>query len=193
MGNYYDRDDARNAISATIGSKRFAADLGASIGNINAVTSLIAKRHDAIDRLVTNLDDLVADLRIVSGHVKEITGGLDPKTVSGTLNSLTGAISSMTGVVEQIKKEPVLALSVNKAADRIVKMKFDEMAKQPAMRTSDAVLTEINRWVRDSMQNNGYLTDPSYSVNARPYVMESRESVLVPVPGTEQRPYMKDE
>ncbi len=185
--------DARNAINATIGSKRFAADLGSAIGHINSVTSLIAKRHDSIDRLVTNLDELVADLRTVSGHVKAMTGGLDPKMVAGTLNSLTGAISSMTGVVEQIKKEPVLALSVNKAADRIVKMKFDEMAKQPAMRSADAVLNEINRWVRESMQTNGVLPDPSYSVNARPYVMENKESVIVPVPGTEQRPYMKDE
>jgi hypothetical protein len=38
----------------------------------------------------------------------------------------------------------------------------------------------------------GYLTDPSYSVNARPYVMENDDSVLAPVPGTEQRAYMKD-
>ncbi len=128
--------DARNAVNNTIGNPQFANDLRRTIANINAVTGLVAKRHDAMDSLITNLDVVMGNLREVSAHVKGITGGMDPQTIPDTLHSLTGAIASMTEVVEQIKKEPVLALSINKAADRIVKMKFDEMAKTQHLRTS---------------------------------------------------------
>ncbi len=171
--------DARNAVNNTIGNPQFANDLRRTIANINAVTGLVAKRHDAMDSLITNLDVVMGNLREVSAHVKGITGGLDPQTIPDTLHSLTGAIASMTEVVEQIKKEPVLALSINKAADRIVKMKFDEMAKTQHLRTSDAVLDEINRWVRESMQRGRFL-DPSYAENARPYVMDGEEAAVPP-------------
>ncbi len=183
--------DARKAINSTIGNPRFADDLRQTIAHINSVTGLIARRNDAMDSLITNLDAVMANLREVSAHVKGITGGLDPKTVPNTLRSLTGAIDSMTGVVEQIKKEPVLALSINKAADRIVKMKFDEMAKTPGMRTSDAALDEINRWVRESM-DRGRFADPLYPENARPYVLDSGAGVPARVRGSEQRPYIQE-
>lgn len=183
--------DARAAINNTLGSKKFASELTGAIGNINAVTSLIARRNDSLDRLVTNLDGLVDDLHVVSGNVKEITEGLDPKTVTNTLNSLSGAITSMTEVVDRIKREPVLALSVNKAADRIVKMKFDEMKKQQGVQSAEAAMREINRWMRESMEQ-GQLADPSFSPEARPYLMESEDAPPAPVPGTEQRPYMMD-
>ena len=184
--------DARNAVNNTIGNPQFANDLRRTIANINAVTGLVAKRHDAMDSLITNLDVVMGNLREVSAHVKGITGGMDPQTIPDTLHSLTGAIASMTEVVEQIKKEPVLALSINKAADRIVKMKFDEMAKTQHLRTSDAVLDEINRWVRESMQRGRFL-DPSYTENARPYVMDGGGEAGIPparVGGVEQRPYI---
>jgi phospholipid/cholesterol/gamma-HCH transport system substrate-binding protein len=184
--------DARTAINNTIGNPKFADDLRKTIANINSVTGLIARRNESMDSLITNLDAVMANLKEVSAHVKGITGGLDPKTVPETLNSLTGAIASMTEVVDQIKKEPVLALSINKAADRIVKMKFDEMSKTPHLRTSDAVLDEINRWVRDSMERGRFL-DPSYPANARPYVMDAGESAIPSrVRGSEQRAYLQE-
>ena len=183
--------DARGVIKNTFGAQ-FSENINNTIANFNSVSSLIARRNDSLDRLVTNLDELTADLRVVSGHVKGITGGIDPKSVQELLATLTTAITSMTEVVEQVKKEPVLALSINKAADRIVKMKFDEMAKQPQFRTSDAVLGEINRWVRDSMRQ-GRFADPAYTVDARPYIMESVQTTPpAKVRGSEQRPYMME-
>ena len=192
--------DARVAIKNTIGSEAFATSLTSSISNINTVTSLLAKRNDSLDRLITNIDGITGELRSIAGHVKGITEGIDPKTIPTTMKTLNTAIVSMTEVVEQIKKEPVLALSINKAADRIVKMKFDEMSKNPQFRRSDAVLQEINRWIRDNMDRGGYLRDPSHPYNARPYIMDSvkGESVVIEQPTTavpaktvqEKRPYM---
>ena len=163
--------EARQALANTIGNPKFAEDLTKTIGNINAVTAALAKRKDAIDSLLVNVDALTADLRVISGHVKAITGEIDPATIPTTITAITSALNSLTDVVEKIKKDPVLALSMNKAADRIVKMKFDEMSKQPHMRNSDAVLAEIRRWLQESMKR-GFMDDPAYTPNKRPYMME---------------------
>ncbi len=170
--------DVRTAISTTIGDPTFASDLRGSIGNINSVTALLAERRVATEKLIDNMSALSDDLRSIAVSVKGITAGIDPTTIPTTLTSLNTAIISMTDVVNQIKKEPVLALSVNKAADRIVKMKFDEMSKLPQYRSSDAVLDEINRWVRESMER-GYLNDPNFEHQTRPYVIEDRRPYIV--------------
>ncbi|MCC8107978.1 MAG: MlaD family protein [Planctomycetes bacterium] len=170
--------DVRTAIATTIGDPTFASDLRGSIGNINNVTALLAERRVATEKLIDNLSILSDDLRSIAVSVKGITAGIDPTTIPTTLNSLNTAIVSMTDVVDRIKKEPVLALSVNKAADRIVKMKFDEMSKLPQYRTSDAVLDEINRWVRESLER-GYLDDPNFEHQTRPYVLEDRRPYII--------------
>lgn len=162
--------EARQAIASTIGNPRFAEDFTQLIANARTFTGGLADRRDSIDSLVVNLDALSGDLRVISGHVKEILGGIDPASVPTALGSMTTALNSMSEVVEKIKQEPVLALSINKAADRIVKAKFDEMSRQQ-IKTSDQMLSEINRWVRESMQRS-YMVDPKYEYSKRPYVMD---------------------
>lgn len=163
--------DARRAINSTLGDAGFAADLSQAVANINAITDNIAKRRDAIDRLLGNLGAVSEDVKSVAHRVREITDRVEPKVVAETLEALTGAIASMTEVVDRIKAEPVLALSVNKAADRIVKMKFDEMSKRPDFRGADATLREINRWIREASRR-GYMQDPAYEYGDRPYVVD---------------------
>jgi methyl-accepting chemotaxis protein len=183
--------DARNAINSTVGNPEVAKNLTSAIANINSVTGLLAKRNDATEQLLLNLGDMTADLKAVSSRVREITGNIDPASVSATLNSLNGAIASMTDMVEKVKSEPVLALSINKAADRIVKMKFDEMAKQQ-IRGSEPVLDEINRWVREGM-DKGVLNDPAYSYEVRPYAMPEVEARQAAGDrAAERRPYLND-
>ena len=179
--------DARSAINNTIGNPKFAADLSQTVGNINSVTAVLAKRNDATEELILNLQALSGDLKAITGQVKAITTNIEPASVANALNSMNSAIVSLTATVEQIKSEPVLALSVNKAADRIVKMKFDEMSKQPQYRTSDQVLQEINRWVRENM-NRGYFADPSHPYETRPYVMPG--VTQSPAKATSRQPYI---
>ena len=162
--------DARRAISQTVGDPDFVSDLKQTMKNANTISKNISDQNKAIAQISENLAVLSEDLRKVAIRVREITDKVEPAVISNGLNSLSAAIASMTEVVDKIKAEPVLALSVNKAADRIVKMKFDEMSKQPQFRTSDAVLDEINRWVHDAMRR-GYAVDPAYSHDRRPYVM----------------------
>ncbi len=165
--------DIRNAVNTTIGDKDFAANLRKTMGNVTEITSDLVARREAIDGLFENFGGLSGDLRLIGTRVREVTDRVDPAVVTETLASVTVAIQSLTDVVDKIKAEPVLALSVNKAADRIVKMKFDEMSKQPQFKNSDAVLDEINRWMRDAMRR-GYLHDPSFNHERRPYVMDGR-------------------
>ena len=165
--------DARAAINNTVGNPQFAADLRQTITNINSVTALLAERRQSMDLMLSNVGDLSTDLRAVASNIKLITGNIEPAALPNTLATLNSAIASLTEVVELIKKEPVLALSINKAADRIVKMKFDEMAKQQQFRNADAVLDEINRWVRASMER-GSLLDPAYRYEDRPYRMKQQ-------------------
>ncbi len=164
-------DDIRRGINQTIGNEEVAANLAASIKNINTVTGSLAGRHNEIESLIDHVNTLSGDLGVISGRMREIVAGIEPESVAATINSLSSALASMTDVVEKIKTEPVLALSVNKAADRIVKMKFDEMSRQPQFKSADATLQEINRWVQDSMRR-GHLTDPAYPYNERPYVID---------------------
>jgi ABC-type transporter Mla subunit MlaD len=182
--------DARKAVNATIGNPDVAKNLTGAIANINSVTGLLAERNDATEQLIDNLSALSGDLKAVSAHVRAITGDIDPASVSKTINSLNAAIASMTGMVEKVKSEPVLALSINKAADRIVKMKFDEMAKQQ-IRTSDNTLKEINRWIRENM-NQGYFTDPAYSYEVRPYALPEAESAPSGGSAVERQPYIQE-
>lgn len=165
--------DARGAINRTIGNEQFAQDLCQTVQNVNRVTESLASRRSAIDEMLGNVGELSGDLGAVAKHVRGITGNIDPMALQNTLTSLNSAIASMTEVVERIKKEPVLALSMNKAADRIVKMKFDEMAKQPHLRGSDATLDEVNKWMENSVQR-GYMRDPGFTQTNRPYVMPER-------------------
>ncbi|MCL2001594.1 MAG: MlaD family protein [Planctomycetes bacterium] len=169
--------DLRNAVNNSIGNPEIASDLADTIRNVNSITDNLARRSGLINRLLDNLDS-------ASGNMKEITDAIEPAvvkdtvrglsaaigTMSGSIDTISGAINSLTGVVEDIRKEPVLALSINKAADRIVKMKFDEMSRQPHFRSSDQVLQEINRWVRENM-NRGYMIDPAFSRDNRPYTL----------------------
>ena len=163
--------DIRRGVNSTIGDPEVAAHLKSVIRNLDTTTTSIAKRTDDIDAMVGNLNTLSEDLKAITTKVREISTHIEGASLANTMNSLTGAIESMTEVVEQIKKEPVLALSVNKAANRIVKMKFDEMSRQPQFKTSDEVLREINRWIRENMDRK-YMTDPKFNYESRPYTLE---------------------
>ena len=106
----------------------------------------------------------------MSGRLGAVTGAVDPAAVGEAINRLSASLAAVNEVVERIKAEPVLALSINKAADRIVKMKFDEMGRRQQLRSADASLDEINRWVREAMRR-GRLDDPAFDPDRRPYTL----------------------
>lgn len=171
--------DARKAINSTLGDPKVAADLAAAVKNIQEATGGIAARRQSIDQILGNIETVSGDFRGVASRMREILAAVEPSRVADTVNNLSsaitaasGAVTSMTEVVDKIKAEPVLALSVNKAADRIVKMKFDEMSRQPQFRSADATLDEINRWVRESMRR-GHLVDPAFEYDNRPYTLDA--------------------
>ena len=169
--------DARDAIRHTIGDPDVAANLASAIKNINTVTDTLAKHQESLAKALENSGELSRDLKEVTARVRDITNAIEVTAVSKTITQIstamdgvTLALGSMTEIVDKIKAEPVLALSVNKAADRIVKMKFDEMSRQPQFRNTDAVLDEINRWVQDALRR-GHFPDPAYPYDKRPYTM----------------------
>lgn len=162
--------DIRTAVNNTIGDPEVAKNLSATAKNIADVTSTIEAKRPDIDALISNLGALSGDLKDVGGQARAIVGGIDPQKLATTFDALSGAITGVTGMVDKIMQDPVLALSVNKAADRIVKMKFDEMAKNN-IKTSDQSMREIQRWTLESM-NRGYYIDPSFPRDRRPYVIE---------------------
>ena len=75
------------------------------------------------------LNSAAAELIAVGGRVNAIVAGIDPAKITSTLDALSGAVASVTEVIEKVRNDPVLALSINKAADRIVAKKFEEMSK----------------------------------------------------------------
>jgi ABC-type transporter Mla subunit MlaD len=163
--------DARRAINASIGNPELAANLNASLANIRSVTDAVAGRSRNVQAIIDNLGAVSENLRGVSGRLGDIAMAVEPDAVAGAVNQLAAAIAAVTDVVDKIKAEPVLALSVNKAADRIVKLKFDEMSRQPQLRTADALLDEINRWVREALRR-GRLIDPAFEQpGERPYLV----------------------
>ncbi len=163
--------DVRRAVNTTIGDPQFGQNLSSTIKNLNEITATISAKRPEIDKLMSNLNTISDDLKATGGNIRAITGGIDPSQISVVVNSLSGAIASVTEAVEKIKEDPVLALSINKAADRIVKMKFDEMSKNPQFRSADQSLLEIQRWTREAL-NRGHYIDPTYSQDRRPYVMD---------------------
>ncbi len=167
--------DIRKGVNATLSNPEFSANLNASLKNITIATDKLAKAD--LEHLLANLNRITDDLASVSAWGREVTSNVQAAQIAATVKTLgdaigaaQGAINSMTEVVDKVKAEPVLALSVNKAADRIVKMKFDEMSRQPQFRTSDEVLREINRWVGENMKQ-GYFTDPKFTYEQRPYTL----------------------
>ncbi len=164
--------DVRQAINTTIGDPVVAKNLNNTLRNIADITDSLSARRGDIDAMLANMNTLSGDLTIIGSRGKTIIEGIDPASIAATINSLSGAIHGVTDIVEKIKNDPVLALSVNKAADRIVKMKFDEMAKSPNFKTTDQTMREIQRWTKEAM-NRGWYSDPSYTRDNRPYVMDN--------------------
>jgi ABC-type transporter Mla subunit MlaD len=163
--------DARRAINAGIGNPELAANLNAGIANIRTITDAVAGRSHNFQEIIDNLGAVSENLRGVSGRLGDIAMAVEPDAVAGAVNQLAAAIAAVTDVVDKITAEPVLALSVNKAADRIVKLKFDEMSRQPQFRSADALLDEINRWVREALRR-GRLIDPAFEQpDERPYLV----------------------
>lgn len=163
--------DIRSGVNRTINDAEFTAHLKNIAKNSDEISTRIAGRLNSVDEMVDNLNSISADLKVVTAKVREITTPIQSAAVADAVNAMSGAITSLGEVVERIKAEPVLALSVNKAADRIVKSKFDEMSRQPHLKSADAQLQEINRWVRESMRR-GYMEDPGFDYHERPYVLD---------------------
>ncbi|MDR1534126.1 MAG: MlaD family protein [Planctomycetota bacterium] len=162
--------EVRESIRAGVGNPGLAADLVDSVANLKEISAAVAGRRQTLGDAIDNLGAISDKLRAVSARLGEIFATVDPAAVAGAANRLSSSISAVAEVVERIRDEPVLALSVNKAADRIVKMKFDEMSRQPQFRASDAVLDEIGRWVREAMRR-GRLEDPAFEPDRRPYLL----------------------
>ena len=165
--------DIRQAVGRTLGNPQLADDLAGGVADLRSVAGVMAEKGRRVGNIIDNLEAVSADLRETSAKAGEIAGAVDPASVAGAVNRISGAIESFSEVVEKIKAEPVLALSVNKAADRIVKAKFDEMSRNPNMRSADAMLEEINRWFRKGMER-GRLADPAYEPDERPYLLDQR-------------------
>ncbi|MDR2391117.1 MAG: MlaD family protein [Planctomycetota bacterium] len=162
--------DIRKAVDASIGNPDVAADIVASVKSVRTLAESAAGKSQNLDRIIGNVETLSENLRIVSGRLGEVTGAVDPAAIREAINRLSASLAAVNEVVERIRAEPVLALSINKAADRIVKMKFDEMGRQQQFRSADASLDEINRWVREAMRR-GRLDDPAFDPERRPYLL----------------------
>jgi phospholipid/cholesterol/gamma-HCH transport system substrate-binding protein len=162
--------DIRKAVGASLGNPEVTADFAAGVKNIRILAESVAARSQNLERIVDNIEILSENLRVVSGRMGEVTGAVDPAVVGEAIGRLSASLAAVNDVVERIKAEPVLALSINKAADRIVKMKFDEMGRQQQFRSADASLDEINRWVREAMRR-GRLDDPAFNPERRPYML----------------------
>lgn len=158
-------------VGSLTGDKEFLGSIRRTVANISEVSAAMAAKRVETEQMLDNINRITADLTSISSRVRTITEQVDPSTIAGAISSISTAVTSLTDVVNKIKQEPVLALSINKAADRIIKMKFDEMAKQPQFGSADATMREISRWVREGM-NRGYFTDPAWEYSERPYVMD---------------------
>lgn len=165
--------DIRQAVGRTIGNPGLADDLAGGMSDIRSIAGALAKKSGRVEVIIDNLEAVSSSLKETSAKAGEVVGAVDATAVSDAVNRIAGAVASFSEVVEKIKAEPVLALSVNKAADRIVKTKFDEMNRNPDLRSADAMLDEINRWFRKGMER-GRLADPAYEADERPYRLEPR-------------------
>ncbi|MCC8180877.1 MAG: MlaD family protein [Planctomycetes bacterium] len=164
-------DEIRGAVGKTIGDPTVQTNLTTTIQNLSDISASIAARRESVDKTLGNLEFITGDFRESGTRIRSITDSIEPQAVAAALATMTGTLETLGEVVEKIRADPVLALSVNKAADRIVKMKFDEMSKQGHYRTADGALDEINRWVREAMQRGSFI-DPAYRHDRRPYVVE---------------------
>ncbi|MDR3211829.1 MAG: MlaD family protein [Planctomycetota bacterium] len=164
-------DDIRQGISRTLANPEFTGAITSSAHNIAELTGSLNQHKPELEKIIDNLAALSDNLRISSKQLDAIIANVEPEQVATGFNALTGTLASISELVEKIRNDPVLALSINKAADRIVKMKFDEMAKSPNFKTSDQTLQEIKRWTSQALER-GNFPDPGFSPERRPYLID---------------------
>jgi phospholipid/cholesterol/gamma-HCH transport system substrate-binding protein len=69
--------------------------LAGTLGNLNSVTSNLARNNEAVTHSVRNIETLTGNL--ANAHVKELVGALE-----ATVNELKGAAASLRGTVEKV-------------------------------------------------------------------------------------------
>ncbi|MDR0362904.1 MAG: MlaD family protein [Planctomycetota bacterium] len=163
--------DVRRGVNRTLNDPQITEAVKESIENIRAVTATFSEKRGEIDTIFINLKAASGDLGVTASHVRDVAVAIDPQKVSSTVDSLATSIQGVTVMVDKVMADPVLALSVNKAADRIVKMKFDEMAKNNQLKSTDDAMRELRRWSGEAL-DRGHFVDPNYGYNNRPYAFD---------------------
>ena len=163
--------EIRKAVSDTLGDPKVAENLNLAVKNIADLTGTLKAKSPEIETFITGLNTVAVELTAIGGRVNAIVAGIDPARITSTMDTLSSAVASVTEVIDKIKNDPVLALSINKAADRIVARKFEEMSKNAQTKSADQQMREIQRWTNDALKRGHYI-DPSYSHDRRPYAMD---------------------
>lgn len=149
-----------NAIQKTIGDERQVEAINQSIANMKKVTDALGGRSEEIAATLHNI-------RVATDKVAEITNRIQPDRVSQAVDRLAETLTDVQGLVATVRREITTALIINKAADRIVAKKFEEMGRRSS---ADEMLKEIRRWVQENLYGQGRFDDPQYpKPEDRPY------------------------
>ena len=160
---------AKKAIDDTIGRPETVASINQGLANFGMMSKGL---REMLEKNQANIDTTLANVAAASTKVNEAMQEIDPKAVGEAVNQVSEALRNVTATIGMIRRELTLALSINKAADRIINLKFKEMERM-GLRSSDAQMREITRWVNEAFRQGGYLPDPQYpDPSKRPYNYE---------------------
>ena len=116
------------------------------------------------------INKAVIDLGTALEAISRIISEIDPADVAAAVGSAKTALADVQGFLDAVKRDLPLALSINKAADRIIDKKFKEMGRDPRYQTADEQMEEITRWINQTLHRGGLLSDPAYPDPAKaPY------------------------
>lgn len=163
--------EVRQDLAKTLGDPEVVAHFKQLMKNADDTLATMAANRTKISAVIDNVTQVSEGLKETAAKVKSISDQINPGDVKDAMDKVKAGIYVVSDMVEKIKNDPVLALSINKAADRVVKAKFDELAKQNLTRSAEDMLKAVRAWVSESMQQ-GYFNDPSYEYQKRPYNMQ---------------------
>lgn len=189
-------DTAKVAVDRTVGDAKNIEAFNQTVANARTVSEdarglvrtakdLVTRadglleRHEAkIDTIMANAAEASDNVKTVSAKARDTAGAVDPEKIRLALDSLVEGIRDAAALARKVREDLPTALSINKAADRIVNEKFREMDRR-GIDTPDAALQEIRHWWRWNMEQYGYLPDPKYpDPSERPFVPHVEEHRL---------------
>ena len=120
--------------------------------------------------------------------MRRVTAQIDPGEVERAFRRFSAALAELAALGGLVREEPVFALALNKAADRITAMKFEEMRRNPReFGTADQQMREITRWFRESV-SRGRMLDPDYpDLDRAPYRGDWTPPLVRPAPAPADR------